>query len=292
MKKALCLLALASCTPETPIEQVAPDAEVRSWIDDVSAVGGTLTGQVVAPTSDDLQLASPESQGLTFEALGDPRLEQAGSSTIVTQQWSFSGEKGNYRIDGPAVLFEDGERLVAPSLFVDMGVEAPSEGTLADIDDPTQVDPFPAVAVAVGSGVALLFFSGVWFAMRSRPTEVPKTVLSPDIIALRAWDKVQRDTTLNDHERALAISDIFRTYAESVLAFPATAWTSTEILRYLEGLQHLSAANLPRAKGLLRATDRVKFADEAATAELFERLGADLEAFVQSTRPRRGPSGD
>jgi hypothetical protein len=186
---------------------------------------------------------------------------------------------------------EDGQ-AIAPSLFVDMGVDAPREGTLADITDPTQVDPFPIVAVAVGSGVALLFIAGVWFAMRARPSEIPKAVVPPDVVALRAWAKVQRDATLDDHARALAVSGIFRTYAEAALAFPATAWTSSEILRYLEGLQHLSKANLPRAKELLRATDRVKFADEAAADELFERLGADLEAFVQSTRPRRGPAGD
>lgn len=292
MRWMLGALALSACTPDGSSEQVVLDAEVRSWIEDVSAVGGTFTGQVVAPTNNNLQLMPPVSEGLTFEPLGDPRVEQAGSSTVLTQRWSFAGEKGNYRIDGPGAMWGEDGQAIAPSLFVDMGVGAPREGTLADITDPTQVDPFPIVAVAVGSGVALLFIAGVWFAMRARPSEVPKAVIPPDVVAMRAWAKVQADPALDDHDRALAISGIFRTYAEAALAFPATAWTSSEILRYLEGLQHLSEANLPRAKGLLRATDRVKFADEAATEELFERLGSDLEAFVQTTRPRRGPAGD
>ncbi|MFT6144504.1 MAG: hypothetical protein ACJAZO_002584 [Myxococcota bacterium] len=292
MRWVLGALALSACTHEGAPEQVVLDADVRSWINDVTTVGGTLTGQVVAPTSDNLQLAPPVSTGLTFEPLGDARVEQAGSSTVMTQQWSFAGQKGNYRIDGPAAMWGEDGQAIAPSLFVDMGVGAPREGTLADITDPTQVDPFPLVAVAVGSGVALLFIAGVWFAMRARPSDIPKVVVPPDVAALRAWATVQRDPTLNDHDRALAISGIFRTYAEAALAFPATSGTSSEILRYLGGLQHLSAENLPRAKQLLRATDRVKFADEAATEELFERLGTDLEDFVESTRPRRRSAGD
>lgn len=292
MRWALGALVLCACTPDILSEPVVLDADVRSWVNDVSAVGGTLTGQVVAPTTENLQLAPPVSEGLSFEPLGDARVERAGQSVVLTQQWTFSGDKGSYRIDGPAAMWGDDGQAIAPSLFVDLGVDAPREGTLADITDPTQVDPFPVVAVAVGSGVALLFIAGVWFAMRARPSEIPKADLPPDAVALRAWDKVRRDPTLSDHDRALAISGIFRTYAEAVLAFPATAWTSSEILRYLEGLPHLSQANMPRAKGLLRATDRVKFADEAATGELFERLGADLEAFVQSTRPQRGPNSD
>jgi hypothetical protein len=154
-------IALSACTTEGPQEQVSLQSEVRSWIDDVSAVGGTLTGQVVAPTADNLQLAPPVSEGLTFEPVGDARIERAGSSTVLTQQWSFAGEKGNYRIDGPAAMWGEDGQAIAPSLFVDMGVGAPREGTLADITDPTQVDPFPIVAVAVGSGVALLFIAGV-----------------------------------------------------------------------------------------------------------------------------------
>ncbi len=292
MRWMLGALALSACMSDGPPEEVVLGAEVRSWIDDVSAVGGIFTGQVVAPTSENLQLAPPVSEGLTFEPLGDARVEQAGASTVITQRWTFAGEKGNYRIDGPAAMWGEEGQAIAPSLFVDMGVGAPREGTLADITDPTQVDPFPIVAVAVGSGVALLFVAGVWFAMRARPSEVPKAVIPPDVVALRAWARVQRDATLDEHARALAISGIFRTYAEAALAFPATALTSSEILRYLEGLQHLSEANLPRAKALLRATDRVKFADEAATKDLFERLGADLKEFVQTTRPRRGPPGD
>ena len=51
-------------------------------------------------------------------------------------------------------------------------------------------------------------------------------------------------------------------------------------LDHLQGLQHLQSGNVPRAKRLLRATDRIKFADAKAALELFDELDAALRGFV------------
>lgn len=287
------LLALWGCSTPDPVLTRVQEPEVSTWVDELSASGGTLTAQVVAPVGVDASLDEPRSTGLTFTPQGDVRAEQAGDLSVVTQTWAFTGKKGSYVIDGPSASWGEDGLADPPTVFVDLGVDAPREGELADITDPLAISPFPTQMVLIASGVAVLFLAGLWFAFKPRSEPPAPAPLAPDVAALRAWAAASQDASLDDHGRALAISGIFRTYTEAVLAFPATSMTSSEILRYLAGLEHLAAANQPRAKALLRATDRVKFADEAATHELFERLGADLEAFVQSTRPRtiRSDSG-
>ena len=51
-------------------------------------------------------------------------------------------------------------------------------------------------------------------------------------------------------------------------------------------MQHLPEGNMARARRLLRATDRVKYAELRPGQDFFEDLEADLRAFVGSTRPR------
>ena len=113
----------------------------------------------------------------------------------------------------------------------------------------------------------------------------------PDLVALRQWDAIRSDEGLDDETRAQGASRIFREYTEAVLVFPASSWTTSEILRHLQRLAHLPQGNLPRAKRLLRATDRLKFAGESARDELFDELDADLRGFVASTRPSKWQEG-
>ena len=287
MRHALLFTALAGCSQPVDIVDGMGSPEVHSWASDVDAAGGTVTAQFQGPSGTELSIAPPQSTGLTFEPTGEPRIELVGEQTVLTQSWTFTGSKGNYIIQGPAGMWGEGEPVSALPLFIDVGVAAPREGELMDIVDPTEVRPFPVVTAVVVGSSALLILAGLVFAFRPRKALPPAPPVPPDVAALRAWDAAKRDASLDENARALAISSIFRTYTEAVLAFPATSWTTSEILGYLGGLEHLSQSNLPRAKELLRATDRVKFADADATDALFERLGADLEAFIESTRPRR-----
>jgi hypothetical protein len=107
----------------------------------------------------------------------------------------------------------------------------------------------------------------------------------PDVACLRAWDAVRRDTTLSIDEKAAALSVLFRAYVEDVLGFEATARTTSEILEHLRGLTHLPEGNVTRAQRVLRATDRVKFAEHRPAEDWLAELDADLRAFVHSTRP-------
>jgi len=142
-------------------------------------------------------------------------------------------------------------------------------------------------------GTGLLFLGGIGFAF-TRPRRARDVVVvpePPDIVAIRSWEAVRADEAMGDEEKAEALSRIFRVYVEGVLAFQATAWTTTEILARLTGMGHLPEGNVPRAKRLLRATDRVKFAEAKPGADLFDDLDSDLRAFVGSTRPTAWQEG-
>jgi hypothetical protein len=213
----------------------------------------------------------------------------------VTQLYRFGGEPGMYEIPPLVASYTDAEgtreEITSSPLFVDIETKPPRDGDLSDIVDPTPIRIIPWMGLAaiggatvVGAGVigGLLYGGAVAFRRPEKVAEEP-----PDVAALRRWDAVRRDDTIDAHDKAIALSQIFREYAEIVLSFQATAWTTTETLAHLRDLSHLPEGNIPRAKRLLRATDLIKFADANAGDELLEELDSDLRAFVGSTRPRR-----
>lgn len=291
MTGLLLPILLACSDPVVPDEQ--PDVRVRSWLDgSMGANGGTLVVQTIYDPEGELDLPEPEVEGLTFEEAAEPVVEQIGDSEVLTQRFRFQGGKGMYEI-GPVTATwhppEGDDQVVGTSpIFVDLGVEAPREGEPADILEPAVTWRFPwGFAVAGAAGVAVLG-GGLFVAFGlTRRRELPEAPPEPpDILALRAWDAVRSDQAMSDHDKAQHLSRIFREYAEAVLSFPAGSWTTTEILNHLRGLAHMPEGNVPRAKRLLRATDRVKFAEHDPERDFFEDLDSDLRAFVQSTRPQ------
>ena len=291
------LLFLLACgTAPTPTLPSDSDSiSVRTWIE-----GGKNDGVLVVQTTYDSagEVTLPKApvdpnSAMTFQAQGAPQEERVGAREVVTQRWKWSAPKGNYEI--PALVGHwkgPDQELDASSspLFVDVQTDPLGrEGELADIGEPGRIRSIPWRAIGVGGGVAVLLLGGVFVAFRAGQRRgIPQVPPEPpDAIAIRQWDAVRHDPALDDYQRALEISRIFRTYVEAVLGFPATAWTTSEILGRLGDLSHLPEGNTPRAKRLLRATDRVKFAGDQARAELFEELDSDLRAFVGSTRPHQ-----
>lgn len=264
--------------------------EVTTAIDGkVTARGGRFV--LMVEHDADLAIEGPVlgQSRLEVEPDGEPRAERIGDRIILTQRYVFTGAKGSHVIPAAVVTWEGagGERTASSQpLYVDLGVDAPRPAELADIPDPEAERPLPWLWIAAGLGVVALMAAGLAVAFRSDEEQALAAVPpeAPDVVALRAWQAV-RDSELSDFDKALAISRIFREYAEQVLAFKATALTTTEILARLRRLHLLEEGNLPRAKRLLRATDRIKFAEVAAGADLFDELDSDLRAFVASTRP-------
>ncbi len=287
----MIVLALAlGCGDGGLLAREEPPVSVRTWLpSDPGAGGGTLMLQVVHDASLEIEVSLPATPTLTLSPGDTARTERIGDRIVETREWRYSGESGHHEIPpfeatwtGPSGSGEAASSI----LFVDIGVESPDVGELADISEPPEKWQIPW-GTAVGMvAVGGLVGAGLWFAFARGQRDLPPAPPeSPDVLAIRAWEAVRRDPALTDHAKALALSRIFREYAEAVLHFPATAWTTTETLERLRDLPHLTEGNVPRAKRLLRATDRVKYADAIPGADLFEELDADLRAFVGTTRP-------
>ncbi len=290
IRRGLLLLWLTACG--TGSGALRPESEgVRAWVEAQRDDGGVLVVQVAVPADVDVELPEPEARGLTLQADGEARVERVGARVVITQRYHFSGEPGIYEVPALVARYTgpEGEGRVRSSpLWVDLGTEPPRPDVLADIDEPATVwQPPAAWQIAAVLGVGLLGVGGLAaIAWAFRPVPVAPRVISPYERALAAWESARRDAGLSEHDLALAVSRIFREYLDEALRFPATAWSTTETLAHLEAMAFLPEGNVPRARRLLRATDRVKFADAQARAELFEELDADLRAFLDSTRPR------
>jgi hypothetical protein len=288
------LAVLVACgKPAVPAPVEAAQVEARDWIEASNDRGGTLVIQTSFDPAGQVALPTPEVQGMTFEAPVEPDHERVGSREVVTQRFAWTAAKGSYEIPALNVHWKgaDSEADAATSpLYVDLGVPPPGrEGDLADIHDPKRIWTIPWLAIGVTAGVTGLLLGGVLVAFRAggRRGAVVLPPESPDVVALRQWEAIRSDPSLDDYAKAVHLSRIFRVYAEAVLAFPASAWTTSEILERLGLMAHLPEGNIPRARRLLRATDRVKFAGERAGVDLFEELDSDLRAFIGTTRPHR-----
>ncbi len=282
---------LAACGAPAPAPAPVAAVEARAWLEAVGDGGGTLVVQVGYDPAGQVSWADPAVDRLHFVDAGPPQRERIGGREVLTSRWTFTGAPGSYEI--PALVASwtgDGGPVEAATspLFVDLGVPPLGrDGELADIEEPGRVWAIPWGAVAVGGGVSALLLGGVGLALwRGRRAPPPAPVDPPDIRVLRAWDAIRGDASLSDEEKATRLSGLFRAYVEEVLGFPATAWTTSEIVDRLGQLAHLPEGNMPRAKRLLRATDRVKFAGVRAGSDLFAEGDADLRAFIGSTRPR------
>ena len=265
--------------------RVALDGEPRPG-------GGSLIVQAEFDTTGSIDLPEPVAVGLKFEADGPPFAENIGSRDVVTRRYVYRGPPGHYEV--PPVIASwtspEGEVVTGEStpLFFDIEVEPISVGDLDDIVEPSVVrDPtWVALAIVAVLGIASLFLAGLAFAFWPREARQRRNIpLPPHLAALAEWDAVRGNPLFTDEDKARELSLIFRRYAERVLRFEATAWTTSEILQHLDALQKLPEGNLPRAKRMLRATDRIKFAEDRPTDELIDELDADLRAFVDATRP-------
>lgn len=286
-----CTVALGCGQPALPVDEPGV-VEVRTWLEGTSGKDGLLVVQTAFDPSGAVELPEPVVPGLTLQPVGDPVTERVGRREVVTQRYRFSGQ-GSHEIPALEARWQGGQEEPVTSsstpLWVDLGVEPPRPGELADIQEPERVWTVPWGPVLAVGGVGGLMIAGLWLALRgARYKPVAQAPPEPpDLAALRRWDAIRVDASLSDEDKAKALSLLFREYTEAVLGFPATSWTTTEILQQLRQLAHLPQGNVPRAKRLLQATDRVKYADARVGNDLFEELDADLRAFVSSTRPQR-----
>lgn len=297
MRGVLPLLLLVACGPADLLTDDSDTdvVDVHTWVEGQLDRGvGTFVVQVTFDEGLDVDLPEPQVPGLRFTEVGPPDEERLGGSVVTTRRYRFAGEAGSYELPALTVSATVGDGAVQDAsepIWVDVGGDnAPLDGFAGTTDREPVVGLSSAFivgaacaglgALGVIGGVLLAF---VGFSRRSARNVPPE---APDVVALRRWQAVRGDPNLSDHDKAVALAVIFRDYAEAVLSFPATAATTSEILARLGRMPHLPDGNVGRAQRILRATDRIKFAEGAARDTLFEELDDALRTFVASTRPR------
>lgn len=276
--------ALTACAAPAPVAgraDVPMDVQTRLIGEGSTAA---LEVRVASPNDATYTLEVPTPSGGELGTATD-REERAGGVRVLTRRLPISGA-GSLVVEGVCATEDGHEPVCAPALYVDLGAP-PDRADLVDIAEPAALWPFPPAALAAGLALAAALAAMALTAWRRRPApDVPVAPPeAPHLAALRRWEAVRADTSLPPEAKALALSEIFRVYAEAALGFPASKWTTSETLAHLDALDHLPQGNVPRARRLLRATDLVKYAERRPGDDLFEELDADLRAFVDSTRP-------
>jgi len=211
-------------------------------------------------------------------------------------RYLLTGEDGSYFLPAGVLVFNgpagESRQVNTPAIDVDIGVQGPTSDLEAMGVIPAQDETSWRAWGGLLVGLLMLLAGALWFWKRKREGPLVEVPLSPpDEEALAAWRLAQEDLGLDDHERALELSRIFRRYLERVMApFPATRWTQREILEALESQGGLDGETLGRCRTLLAATDALKFARRGGGADFFDGLDLDLKQVIQQTRPVSEPS--
>lgn len=202
--------------------------------------------------------------------------ESDGLDTTVT----LTGPDGSYELEAFDIVVKgptDATTLRTTPVFVDIGVEGPNS-ELQDVSVAQRPEPpvWPKVLGGLAAAAALLGLAyAAWQRFKPQPLPPPET--PPHIVALREWNQARMKLRGDDHGLALALSDIFRRYAQAVTGTQATALTSSELLHELP--RHWDRE---RCKRLLTATDLIKFARAEGGQDLFNQLDRDLKAVLGS----------
>ena len=120
----MLLVALAACLPETLLPRGGADG-VRTWVESHTDAGGVLVVQIEADADVEVDVPEPFAQGLAFQPQGDARVERVGGHTVVTQRWTFAGDKGMYEVVPLEALYTgpDGTGVLrSEPLWIDLGV--------------------------------------------------------------------------------------------------------------------------------------------------------------------------
>lgn len=248
--------------------------------------GAALRVQVVAPEGAELALTANPPSGLRW---GDPvhTTERIADRQVLTARYPLHTPTGRFTVSEVCVTVDEAEPLCAEPLFLDLG-EPPDRSELADIVDPGAIWRPPAWAgfALLGLAISLLALRLAARAAKHAPAPPPPPPEAPHLLALRRWEAIRGDASLSPEAKALALSELFRDYLQGCLSFPAASWSTSQILAHLKGLTAFPADQIAPARRLLRATDRVKYAEARPGADLFDALDADLRGFIDATRPR------
>jgi hypothetical protein len=201
-------------------------------------------------------------------------------------RYALDAPDGSYIVGLPeleAAGSGDAVRTIeVPPVFVDVGVPPPVAGDMGELAVAPPPEPAPVWPwVAVGAGVLLAGGIAAWLVHRRRNRPPPPPVPA-HVRAQRAWEQARREHVV-ESDLAQALSEVLRRYLEDISGWPATARTTREIDGFLAAERLLDRDHRARARRILDATDRLKYAREGGGSGFFERMDEDFAAVIQAT---------
>jgi hypothetical protein len=287
----IALFLILACQPDQmmdPLAQAEVAVEVNLAAKQVSESEAVLVEVVLSSKAGwtagpvDLVVDKLDVERLPAEVV------ETDSGEREVHQFSLTGPSGSYVLEPVEIEFSrsDGESRKRESarLFFDVG----PEGLRSELEGfaelpPLKENPWPKRFVWAGLGFLLAAALLFWWWKRPRKPVPVLPPIPPDQEALAAWAIVWNDPDLDDHGRALLLSQIFRRYVERVFQLPASAFTSMEVLDQLSS--DLSEHHLGQSRRLLGATDRIKYARRGGGQALFESLDTDFRELIEATKP-------
>ena len=295
MKRSLLpLLVAVGCGAEPVLPPLAPapvDVEVR--VEQTSVASGEpIVVEVTRWTSSDWSLppVGPVAEALQTREQSTDGPSVVGDRTRVVSTFELSGDDGSHVVVVPPVEAtgpgDQTRTIEPPPVFVDIGTPPPPldglvgpEGVPGEQTHPTWALAAAGVGAALGFGLLAAAFVVV---ARSKSAPLPKPA---HVIARETW-AAARQTTTDDHALALELSLVFRQFLQAVTGAAMVTRTTREIVDLLEGEDLLTPELRLRARRVLDATDRLKFARDGGGTEFFDGLETDFLAVVDAlSRP-------
>lgn len=294
----LLFWGLVGCAPETLPPLGLPDAELRVEAAARKVGSGEpaiVVVRLTAAPDQEVRAPAPAADGLVSELVGE-REERVGEHHVVERTYRLAGPDGSYVVvvQPATVRHADGreEPIETSPVFLDIGTDGPTS-RLSDIAVPAEPDKsrWPWIVAALLAVLGVGCGVGVWLHRRRRRAASLRRAEPPDVAAMRAWDDALRDPSLDDHDRALRLSGVFRTYLEARYGWKATAFTSREITDalYQDGVP---AALLDRVRRILAPMDLLKYARQGGGGSFFQSLDEDFRVVLQATGPRVPGTGE
>ena len=289
----MTLLWLFLACADAPLSTLAPppvDVQLRVSEARIES-GASIALEARIWTSDgwSLEPGGISAEGLTVTQTGSDEPVWTGERQVQVLRYDLSGPDGSYVIAsdvGHATGPGEQTREVTPSpIFVDIGVDGPSGGDIADFLDAPASPTTPWGRIAVATSLLLVLMGiAIWaWRRRHRAALLPAPSLPADVIARSAWREA-RKTVQDDYDLATALSMIFREYLSAIGGSSATSRTSREIRMHFEETGMLKVTDRARVQRLLEATDRLKFAREGGGRAFFDALEDDFQAILTATR--------
>lgn len=302
----LCLCSF-SCKQEakknSTVQSRSP-LEVSSQVDKaVATTGDIITYTVIVDRLPEVEAQIPEFgaevAGFRIVDMGTEGPKEI-EGRVVTKKWYKlrADMVGSYIIPPVSLSYKPNldaalKEIQTPQIFVEVKSAIPAGEEQQDIIDIKSLEE-PQIDYVLWSGIIggvvilllLIVLGVIYYRKRKRAGEVVVKPLAHEV-ALAELNKLKGKKHADVQEikkMYFRLSEIFRCYLEDRYSFPATDWTTEEIISQANRNQDLTFELKEQAKTFLLNTDIVKFAEYVPEeTQMHEELGRAI-SFVTATK--------